>query len=125
MSPVGRRALIAGTGIAILLGGVMWSLKKSNYSATPAQSSESVVSSGNDAHDRLLAMSPNELAIALGRASDSGCVGKDSFFAGMGPDRITYWDVRCFNGRGYRVSYEPNGDFKVSAFFEKAFGPAV
>ncbi len=63
-------------------------------------------STGNPSHDQLLAFSASERAEALGKAVDDECVGKDSFFMGIGKDLCAYWSVRCSNGKNYLVTIE-------------------
>jgi hypothetical protein len=68
--------------------------------------------SGNPAHDRLLALPPDQQAKTLAQAIGRGCVGKSAFPMGVtstGKAKgLAYWSVRCKDGRSFAVQIAPD-----------------
>ena len=64
---------------------------------------ERLASTGNRAHDQLMAHSDNEQALPLGQAVQKGCVGNRAFYMGMDKEMDAYWSVSCLNGASYQV----------------------
>jgi hypothetical protein len=59
---------------------------------------------GNEANDRLFALTEDEQASALGVVIGEGCVGRRAFYMGSSPaDHSALWSVGCKNGKSYLV----------------------
>src|SRR5262245_46655719 len=71
----------------------------------------------NSANDYLLASKPEERAKRLGNAVGEGCVGKTTFYGGIGTTGFAknkaFWSVRCTDGSAFMVTIEPDGSSKV------------
>jgi hypothetical protein len=71
----------------------------------------------NSANDYLLVSKPEERAKRLGNVVGEGCVGKTTFYGGIGTKGFAknkaFWSVRCTDGRAFMVTVEPDGNGKV------------
>jgi hypothetical protein len=71
-------------------------------------------SSGNPAHDRLLALPAAEQARTLGKNIGQGCVGTSAFPMGVASagkwKNLAYWSVRCKDGRSFAIQIAPNSE---------------
>ena len=75
-----------------------------------------VASTGNEANDRLLALTELQKASALAHAVNEGCIGKRTFYMGDLPrDRSAFWSVSCKNGKSYlvQIAADAAGSTKV------------
>lgn len=66
----------------------------------------------NIANDRLLALPKDQQAVMLGQVVGEGCIGKLTFYRGIGKTGLAkdkaYWAVRCANGKSYMVEISPD-----------------
>ena len=67
----------------------------------------------NDTNARLLSLAPEARATTLGQAVGEGCVGKTTFYMGMGKsgsakDKV-FWSIRCQDGRAFVLVVDPDG----------------
>jgi hypothetical protein len=69
---------------------------------------EGTNSTGNPAHDELLAHTVRQQAFLLGKIVQEGCVGNRVFYQGMDKERDAFWSVGCKNGRSYQVELRPD-----------------
>jgi len=77
-------------------------------SIAPVSTTPRIVSktTGNEANDRLLALSKTEQALMLGKAAGEGCVGNRAFYMGIAKDRTASWSVGCTDGNSYAVQID-------------------
>jgi hypothetical protein len=77
------------------------SSRPSESTSTPAVKTQTT---GNEANDRLFALTKNGQASALGVVIGEGCVGRRAFYMGSSPsDHSAFWSVGCTNGKSYLV----------------------
>jgi hypothetical protein len=102
-------AVVFGScGLCAVLGGVT-NLLERNKSKTSSTETANIPTTGNVAHDQLLALGPNERAVALAKVVGEGCVGEYAFFMGLANDtKNAFWSVRCTNGKSYEVQVSPD-----------------
>ena len=71
----------------------------------------------NGANAYLLSLAPNARAQMLGKVVGDRCVGKETFYMGIGTSGFSrdkaFWSVRCQDGRSYVVEAHPDGTSKV------------
>ena len=86
--------------------------------ATTPEYSYSSPSTGNVAHDMLLAKTSGVRAFALAHivtSSGDRCTGTKAFFMGLNPkDNEAYWSVGCTNGKSYEVAIKANATGSTS-----------
>jgi hypothetical protein len=70
---------------------------------------------GNEANDRLFALTKGGQASALGVVIGEGCVGSYAFYMGSSPsDHSAFWSVSCTNGKSYLVQVFANATGSTS-----------
>jgi hypothetical protein len=102
--------LLAVVGIFVILA-IVGSLSDRDGSSSRQQTSESISTpavktqtTGNEANDRLFALTKDGQASALGVVIGEGCVGRRAFYMGSSPsDHSAFWSVGCKNGKSYLV----------------------
>src|SRR2546425_1013439 len=104
-------AWIFGIIISLFLFSVIYNWNAdSNPVSAPSdrteRSSPSNVSSGNPAHDVLMALPEQDRPRALGKIAR--CTGRKAFYMGMSKDRTSFWSVACTNGSAYEVAIDAN-----------------
>jgi hypothetical protein len=71
----------------------------------------------NGANAYLLSLTPDARAQMLGKVVGQGCIGKDTFYMGIGASGFAkdkaFWSVRCRDGRIYAVEAKPDGTSSV------------
>jgi hypothetical protein len=74
-------------------------------------------SAQNGANAYLLSLAPDARALILGKVVGQDCVGKETFYMGIGTSGFAkdkaFWSVRCSNGRPYAVQANPDGTSSV------------
>src|SRR6266700_4014639 len=71
----------------------------------------------NGANAYLLSLTPDARAAMLGKVVGGGCVGKTTFYMGVGTSGSAmdkaFWSIRCQDGRAYAVQANPDGTSSV------------
>lgn len=85
--------------------------------STPSPVPSPVRRTQNEAHDRLVALPPDQRAAFLAAGVGEGCLGDLSFLRGLDPKSgRSFWTVHCTNGKSYQLMIEADatGSSKVA-----------
>src|ERR1700730_8159173 len=63
---------------------------------------------GNEANDRLLAVSNGDQALMRSAVVGEGCVGNRTFYMVISKERSAFWSVGCADGNSYEVMIDSN-----------------
>ncbi len=74
-------------------------------------------SAANRSNNYLLSLTPEARATMLEQTVGEGCVGRATFYMGIGESGIgkdkAFWSVRCSNGQAFAVQVNPDGTTNV------------
>ncbi len=74
-------------------------------------------SAANRSNDYLLALTLKARAVMLGHTVGEGCVGRDTFYMGIGKTGFSkdkaFWSVQCSDGQTFAVQVNPDGTTNV------------
>jgi hypothetical protein len=104
-------------GIMGFLGIIDLATHSSNDVRPPSISnlSAKTPTTGNEANDRLFALTKTGQATALGAVTGEGCVGRRAFYMGSSrTDHSAFWSVGCKNGKSYLVQVFADAKGKTS-----------